>query len=866
VTFLFTDIESSSSRWEADPVVMRAAVGRHDEILRGAVVSFGGAVFKHLGDGICAAFSSAPDGLAAAAAAQQGLRGEAWPGGSRLRVRMGLHTGTAAPAGGDYLGATVNRAARVMTAGNGDQIVCSTATAALCPDAQFRDAGLHLLTGVGSERLFVLLSGSGDEQPLRSAAAAPTNLVVGVSSFVGRAGELAELAGLIGSHRLVSLIGPGGIGKTRLAVETAGQVADQFADGVWFCDLAAVGDGRHVPTAVADTLGARRQAGTDLLEGIALFLERRHVLLILDNCEHVLDAAASLARRLIDVEGIVVLATSREPLRVRGEQVWPVGPLDTTEAGTELFVDRARERDPRFELDDSGTAAVAEICRRLDGMPLAIELAAARTNALSAPAIAARLGDRFRLLRGGRRGERHQTLRDTVQWSYELLSDAEAALFDRLSVFAGGFSLAAAEAVCADGDEPVDDADVLDLLAGLVDKSMVQRDRSSDDRFVLLETLRQFGVEQLEARGDTGHYRERHAHYFAELVAQNDRRMIGPAEAQVWVTFDTEWDNIRAAFTYTLEAGDLDHAASLITGAYLYAVYAMRYELGDWAQSLLAHPDLSDEPTIWQVRGVRAWNAWSAGDFAITISSFDEAAAQNAIDPVYWFHSFVAYLRLGDAERMSRLAATLRDTAAADPRGAFFTAIPQPYDQSRTAEHADHAVEWADRAMAIAVAHNWPTGIANAHQIRAVALRHSDAEAARTAFQHAIDIASTVHQDHLIVDAGLSGLAHLTAIDGKISDALRCSRDAIASAARYRYISSLAVALQYGAVALTRAGDPETAATVLDSLRAHGHRIWQTTHATVNPPLDELLAQNPLPPLSMLDAAKLGVAAIDSLL
>ena len=233
-----------------------------------------------------------------------------------------------------------------MSAGNGGQVVCSAATAMLCrTEAEFRDAGLHLLAGVGSERLYVLVSGEDDARPLRSAGVAPTNLTVGLSSFVGRAGDVEELAGLLGSHQLVSLVGPGGIGKTRLAVEAVAEVAGLFGDGVWFCDLASVGDGAQVPVVVADVIGARHQAGMDLANAIVLFLRGRRCLVILDNCEHVLDAVASLARRLVEVDGIVVLATSREFLGVRGEQVWPVTPLVASEAGAQLFLDRARERD-----------------------------------------------------------------------------------------------------------------------------------------------------------------------------------------------------------------------------------------------------------------------------------------------------------------------------------------------------------------------------------------------------------------------------------------------------------------------------------------------------------------------------------------
>jgi predicted ATPase/class 3 adenylate cyclase len=587
VTFLFTDIESSTVLWETDPERMRTVLGRHDEILRGAMKAFGGVVFKHSGDGMCAAFAAAPDAVAAALAAQNELRREAWPAGDRPRVRMGLHTGSASPTAGDYFGPTVNRAARVMDAANGDQIVCSAPTAALCSGVEMRDAGTHLLPGVGLERLYVLVAGDRVHWPLRSATTAPTNLVVDRSSFIGRDDEVERVASLLGSHRLVTLVGPGGIGKTRLAVETAATVTADFPDGIWFCDLAAIVGEDQVPAAVADTVGARHLACMDLVDAIASFLERRRCLLILDNCEHVLRSTARLARRLIQVEGIVVLATSRQLLGERGEQLWPVAPLQASD-GAKLFADRARARDPHFELDHASRDTVLEICRRLDGLPLAIELAAARISTLSAPAIAARLGNRFRLLRSGRRDEHHhhQTLLDTVQWSYELLSKPEAALLNRLAVFAGGFTLVAAEAICTD-DSLVAEAEMLDLVAGLIDKSMIQRQRGVVERFVVLETIRAFAEHELEVQGDAQHLRQRHAAYFADLVAQNDQTIFGTEELECWAVFDAEWDNVRAAFSHLLSAGDLESAARIVTGSFFYAFYAMRYELGDWAEQFL---------------------------------------------------------------------------------------------------------------------------------------------------------------------------------------------------------------------------------------------------------------------------------------
>ena len=584
---------------------MRLVLSRHDEIVRAAIATFGGSVFKHTGVGLCAAFASAPDALAAAVGTQTALAAEQWLGGVPLRVRIGLHTGTASPTEGDYFGPTVNRAARVMSAGHGGQVVCSAATAALCREAAFRDAGLHLLAGVGPERLLVAVAGEDDARPLRSIGMAPTNLAGEASSFVGRESEVAEVAALLGSHRLVSLVGPGGIGKTRLAVESAAAAAALFGDGVWFCDLAPLGDGNQVPASVADAIGARQQPGMSRADSVVQFLEHRRCLLILDNCEHVLDAAARLARRLIEVEGPVVLATSRELLGMRGEQLWPVAPLDTSNAAVHLFLDRARERDPHFEVDDAGRDAVLEICRRVDGIPLAIELTAARTSALSPQAIAARLHDRFRLLRGGRRGERHQTLRDALQWSYELLSDAEARLFDRLSVFAGGFSLDAAEAVCAD-DPLVDGGDVLDLVTGLVDKSMVQRDRGSGERFVLLETLRQFAEEQLHARGDSSRCRDCHARYYGDLVVAEEARLASAAEPAGWQSLHEEWDNIRAAFDHAHATSDKAVIADITAGLGWFSPMSFRTEAGDWARMVIQSGLLVGHPAETAVRGTWA--------------------------------------------------------------------------------------------------------------------------------------------------------------------------------------------------------------------------------------------------------------------
>ena len=515
VTFLFTDIEASSERWEADPAEMTRTLARHDELLSAAISAAGGAVFKHLGDGMCAVFASAPGAVGAAVSAQAALQREAWPRGRRLAVRMGIHSGEAFPLGGDYFGPAVNRAARVMGTANGGQVTCSAATSALCRGTALSDRGDHELRGVGPERLFVVAAGyEVDERPLRTVTKRG-NLPRPPTSFVGRFGEPERLAGELAGGKVLSLVGPGGVGKTRLAIEAAAVVEDGFADGVWWCELGPLTDPEAVGSVVAATVGVQPQEGWDLLDVIVDALAGRDLLMVLDNCEHVLNSVCSLTERLLRSGTVAVLTTSREPLGTSGERVWPVPSLDPASEGVALFCDRAAAADATFTLGDD-LEAVTEICQRLDGIPLAIELAAARVRALAPADLALRLNDRFRLLRGGHRGglERHQTLRAAVEWSYLLLTEGEQLLFARLSVFAGGFDLAAAEMVCSDGQ--LDALDVVDVMASLVDKSMVTAQRERHHiTYRLLETLRQYGEERLSGP-DAEMVRDRHLTHFRQ--------------------------------------------------------------------------------------------------------------------------------------------------------------------------------------------------------------------------------------------------------------------------------------------------------------------------------------------------------------
>src|SRR5271167_1648741 len=478
VTFLFTDVEGSTRRWEADADGMRVALAAHDQVLRGVIQAHRGWLFKHTGDGVCAAFSSPRSAVDAAVAAQHALE---------LPVRMGLATGEAELRGGDYFGAVLNRAARVMAAGHGGQILLADSTAVLLSGVDLLDLGPRRLrdlpTAVGVFQ--VRAAGLHTEfPPLRTLDATPGNLRPAVTSFIGRESEIAEVQAAVRAHRLVTLTGVGGVGKTRLATEAAARLGDQFPDGVWFFELAAVTDPGAVPNAVAAVLGITQQPGMSVSESVAAALEGRVRLLVFDNCEHVRDAAADLVESILAQSATVrILATSREGLGIPDEQVWLVPSLDLgagiDSAAVDLFVERARSVASGFSMVTTDEAsAVVEICRRLDGIPLAIELAASRMASMTASEVRDRLDQRFRLLVGSRRGKsRHHTLRHAVAWSYDLLDDTAKELLDRCSVFTGGFDLPSVCAVAGFPDDP-DDFATLDLLDALVRKSLLVADRS----------------------------------------------------------------------------------------------------------------------------------------------------------------------------------------------------------------------------------------------------------------------------------------------------------------------------------------------------------------------------------------------------
>jgi predicted ATPase/class 3 adenylate cyclase len=614
VTFLFTDVEGSTRRWEADADAMRVALAAHDEVLRKAIEAQGGWLFKHTGDGVCAAFASPRSAVDAAVAAQRALE---------LPVRMGLATGEAELRDGDYFGAVLNRAARVMAAGHGGQVLLVDTTAGLLSGVDLLDLGQRRLrdlsTSVGVFQ--VLTEGLPTAfPPLRTLDATPGNLRPQASRLIGREAELVEVQAALRGHRLVTLTGVGGVGKTRLALELAAQVADKFPDGVWVFELASVGDPGAVPDAVASVLGITQQPGKGVTDSIAAALEGRVRLLVFDNCEHVLNAAADLIEAIFAHSATVkILATSREGLGVVDEQVWPVPSLEVgagiESAAVTLFVERAGSVAPRFSLAKADEAsAVVEICGRLDGIPLAIELAASRMPSMTASEVRDRLDQRFRLLVGSRRGVgRHQTLRHAVAWSYELLGDAEKALLERCSVFAGGFDLQSACAVA--GSEDPDDYAVLDLLDALVRKSLLVADRPAGrTRFSMLETIRQFAEEQLVASGAATEARTTHARYFAGREAHIVALWDSPRQREAYDWFAIELANLRTAFRWAADHGDLDVAATVASYATLLGSLVNNWEPMAWAEELIEPARVADHPRL-AFLYVMASLCWVVGRF-----------------------------------------------------------------------------------------------------------------------------------------------------------------------------------------------------------------------------------------------------------
>ncbi|MGA9945540.1 MAG: adenylate/guanylate cyclase domain-containing protein [Candidatus Cybelea sp.] len=560
VTFLFTDVEGSTQRWERAKDAMRAALAVHDELMRTTVAANGGSVFKTVGDEFCAVFATAPDAIAAALDAQRALRTGDFSAVGGLSVRMALHTGAADERDSDYFGPAVNRVARLLAIGHGGQVLVSRTTADLVvgemPESStLRDLGVHQLRDLAhAENVYQLVAPDLQQSfpALRSLGQQPNNLPPQLTSFVGRAEEVAAISTLLKEHRLVTLVGAGGAGKTRCAVQVGDDLLERFNDGVWLIELASIPDGSLVTASVARTLGHRESPNDPLLNTLLGYLKRSQLLLVFDNCEHVIDAVRAVAASILrGCPGVRILATSRESLNIAGEQIFPL-PALALPASVALFDDRARAADPRFTITDGNAPFVAEIAARLDGIPLAIELAAARVKVLSPQQLARRLDERLRLLTGGDRSAlpRHQTMRALIDWSFDLLSDDERALFRKLSIFAGGFTLESATTVCSDGSS--DELAVLELVSSLVDKSLVQTNQRGNPRYRLLESTREYAREKLVECDEEAEVARAHAVAFLRLAEQLERDWEATPEIEWVARAEVEMENLRTALEWAL--------------------------------------------------------------------------------------------------------------------------------------------------------------------------------------------------------------------------------------------------------------------------------------------------------------------------
>jgi predicted ATPase/class 3 adenylate cyclase len=641
VTFLFTDIEGSTKLWEHDAQAMQAALARHDEILRDAIEERGGYVFKTIGDAFCAAFPTAPEALEAALLSQRGLVSSEGEQIGPLRVRMALHTGAAEERDGDYFGPPVNRVARLLSAAHGGQVLLSLATQELVRDASPVDARLEdlgerrLKDLFRPERVFQITTPDlpSEFPPLRTLESLRNNLPLQPTPLVGREREVEEVCERLRQEdiRLLTLTGPGGTGKTRLALQAAADLLEDFEDGVFFVYLAATTDPDLFLTQVAGALGLQESGDVPLEDLLKEYLGRRELLLVLDNFEQLLSAVPLVGELLSAAPRLKGLATSRIPLGIYGEHEYAVPPLSVPDTkrlppievlsqyeAVRLFIDRASAAKRGFEITSENAPAVAEICARLDGLPLAIELAAARIKLLPPKVLLTRLANRLKLLTGGPKDlpARQRTLRGAIEWSHDLLEEGEKTLFARLSVFSGGRTLEAIEAICnAEGDLPVD---ALDGVSSLLDKSLLVREETSEEesRFVMLETIHEFAREMLQESGEAAEVSRLHAEYFLTFAEEAEPELEGPDQVAWMERLEADLDNFRAALSWLLEVGEAELALRI--GAALSLFWRIRGHLSEgrrWLSEGLSGGDAAPAGVRARAMLVLGDLAWKQGDY-----------------------------------------------------------------------------------------------------------------------------------------------------------------------------------------------------------------------------------------------------------
>jgi predicted ATPase/class 3 adenylate cyclase len=783
VTFLLTDLEGSTRMWEQDPTAMKAAMVRHDELLEKTIAAHRGHVFARMGDGMATAFATARDAVFAAATFQQALAAEPWDTARPLRARIGLHTDEAVIVDDTgYASLPINRCSRLMTAAHGGQTVVSGATemllrGQLTDGMELVDLGEHRLRDLGRPtRIFELIRNGDREEfpPLRTLDSFPGNLPAQVSSFIGRQNDVSRVVAALGTSRVVTVTGVGGVGKTRLALQVAADVLPHYRDGAWLVDLAPVRDTDGVADAVAAALRLTNAGGKSLEDSLVEALTQSQLLFLLDNCEHLLGSVARLVSRIErECPGVVVLATSREGMAIDGEQLIALPPLAVGDPDEDvdsllqtdavnLFVERARQVKADFALTPNHARSVVEACKRLDGVALAIELAAARVIAMSPAELLARLDRRFHVLAGARRGavERHATLRAAIDWSYDLLSVAEQRLLARMSVFSGGCTLEAIEEVCS--GEPVEREGVMDLVAGLVARSLVvAEDGDHGTRYRLLETIRQYGEERVADWAETDTLTIRHAEFYAELSARATKDSYGP-EQLVWARkIKLDYDNIRAALSNAVDSGNAPLAVRLVA----HQPHQEKAEgptgevLRIEAAPVLALPGAAEEPGYPLVLLTAAYNTQATGDWddvaemcrqameaernitgsnhghRIEMDTFS-LQAQQALAGGEYANAVSAYARAAELARVDGYTGLAGIFRAYGIQCALLGGL----DAEETATQAEEAVALARQS-------GMPGAIVLSLNALALALVERDPTRARAVLRESIELASTPGQE-----------------------------------------------------------------------------------------------------------------------
>jgi predicted ATPase/class 3 adenylate cyclase len=844
VTFLLTDIEGSTRLWESVPEAMEVALERHNRLLTEMIASHGGVVVTARGEGdsFFAVFGSAVAALEAAGACQLALNAEAWPEGAVLRVRMGLHTGEARPHGSGQIDhAPINRCARVKAAGHGGQVLVTKTTRDLAAGRLGGGFGLKLLgefrlRDLAEPELIYQLTHAdlpAGFAPIRTFAERPGNLPVPVSSFIGRERELAQAEAALSDARVVTLTGPAGVGKTRLALQTAAQVAPRFGDGAWLAELAPVRDPDGVDGAVAAEFAVTAPAGQGTREALAEFLRAKQLLLVLDNCEHLLEAAAALAGLLQrSCPRLVILATSREALGIEGEHLVPVPPLAVPGADSDLdaiteaeavrlFAERATAVKPGFQVAAGNAAAVAAVVRRLDGIALAIELAAARVPAMTPAELARRLEHNFAVLGTGHRGAvaRQQTLRATIDWSFELLAGPEQVLLARLAVFAGGATLEAAEAVC--GGDGIDPDAVFELLAALVARSLVvAEDQGPGTRYRLLETIRQFGEEHLDTAGEAERWRASHASYYAGLLPRVRLHAHDPQEEVFWaVRVSAEQDNLLAAWSWAIGTGNVGTAFAILAGFAPSEVWTS-YPLVLDGEAALALPGAADHPGYPLALAVSALFATGRVDVTGAEELCRRAAEANAgkATPDWRVEETICAARsniamitgsFGDAARLAEQGAGLARAGGDFADASVHLGIA--VDGHTLAGDAPAALPLATEALALARQTGAPALIASGLLAMGMAVAGTDPDHARACLRESRELSTALGYHNALDLVAATAIAFLIGDQGTTLDLGRSTIRALQpSGDRVRMAYVL-----YMIAGVLAASQPEAAAIIL---------------------------------------------------